>query len=586
MLSWKFRTIPTFATIQNEIPMIKYFPFLFCALLLLSCEEQPETSLAIEETPLDLPARPNIVWIVAEDLSPVIPSFGDSTITTPNISRLAAEGVRYTNFYSPSGVCAPSRAAIALGMYPIHSGAQHMRTGPWFGFNIPQAVFDRMSKFWPEGVPLYEAMPPAEAHMHSHYLRQAGYYCTNNNKEDYQFRREMTAWDESSKEAHWKNRTPGQPFFSIFNINVTHESQIWQRANDSLWVEEDLEVPVPPYLPDTEVGRQDIRRMYSNIKVMDHRVGELLQELEEANLMDSTIIFWYTDHGGPLPRQKRLCYDSGLKVPMIIRFPGQQRANTIDDQLLSFIDLKPTILSLAGLAQPDYMDGQAWLGYAAQEPRQYIHGAGDRFDEMYDRIRAVRDHRFKYLRNYNLDQPYYLPVAYREQMPIMQELLRMRDAGELNEAQAQWFRETKVEEELFDTENDPHELNNLAANPEYAEKLAEMRAELNRWLGSIEDRGAIPEKEYIKRIWPGGQQPKTATPEFSFLKETIMLLDSTEGASIGYQWLAEGEEPTERWSIYEQPIYPVEGKTLVARAHRIGYLPSEELRLKDKERLE
>ncbi len=544
--------------------------------LIVGCQPSEKEAETTEEEDLELAFRPNILWIVAEDLSPVLPPFGDSTIQTPNLSRLAAEGVRYTNFYSPSGVCAPSRAAIALGMYPTHIAANHMRTGPWFDFDVPQERLDNPGKFWPEGIPTYEAMPPAEAHMHSHYLRRAGYYCTNNRKEDYQFRRELTAWDESSNDAHWRNRKSGQPFFAIFNIGVTHESQIWRKAEDSLWVDPNLEVPVPPYLPDNAVGQKDVRRMYSNIREMDFRVGQILEELEADGLLDSTIIFWYSDHGGPLPRQKRLLYDSGMKVPMIIRFPNQWKANTVDSQLVSFIDLKPTILSLADIEPPVYLDGQAWLGeYTAEQPRDYVHGAADRFDERYDCIRAVRDHRFKYLRNYNMDQPYYLPVAYREQMPIMQELLRMRDAGELNEAQAQWFRQTKVREELFDTYKDPHELHNLADDPAYAEKLAELSAEADRWLEEIDDVGLIPEKELIERIWPGGEQPETEQPIFSLSDGKLVIDCKTEGAAIGYQWVKEGEMPTKRWEIYQQPIEVEQGMKFVAMAHRIGYVPSE-----------
>ena len=408
----------------------------FLACILFTCSVIGCSSGQVEDaTDTNLDFRPNIVWIVAEDLSPIIPPFGDSTITTPTLSRLAAEGVRYSHLFSPSGVCAPSRAAIATGMYQNHIGAHHMRTGG-------------NPRFLPEGVIPYEAMPPAGVKMHSEYLREAGYYVTNNAKEDYQFKKPVTAWNESSRQAHWKNRKPGQPFFAIFNLRITHESQVWARAKDSLWVPEDLDVPVPPYLPDNEIGQRDVRQVYSNIKQMDKQAGDILAELESEGLLDSTIVFWYSDHGGPLPRQKRLLYDSGMHVPMIIRFPGMERAGEIDDELISFIDLKPTILSLAGVEPPAYVDGRAFLGeHASPEERTYVHGAADRFDEEYDMIRAVRDHRFKYMRNFQTEKPYYLPVAYREQMPIMQELLRMRDAGELNEYQAQWFRQTKEEEE-------------------------------------------------------------------------------------------------------------------------------------------
>lgn len=258
----------------------------------------------------NLPERPNIVWIVAEDLSPIIPPYGDNTVETPNLSRLAAQGIRYTQVFSTSGVCAPSRAALALGAYQNRVGAHHMRT---------TSVVDE----GPEGLMPYEAVPAPEMKMHSQYFREAGYYTSNNAKEDYQFRKPLTAWDESSRDAHWRNRAPGQPFFSIFNLGITHESQVWVQQENSLLVDENLEVPIPPYLPDTEIAARDIRQVYSNIVAMDQQVGEILQQLEEDGLLESTVIFFYSDHGGPLPRQKRLLYDSGLQVPMIVRFPDE-----------------------------------------------------------------------------------------------------------------------------------------------------------------------------------------------------------------------------------------------------------------------
>ena len=533
--------------------------------LLASTCEAPQTEVA--DTGPSLPDRPNILWLVAEDLSPIIPPFGDSTVATPNLSRLATEGIRFTHVFSPSGVCAPSRAAIATGMYQNHIGAHHMRTG-----GNPQ--------FLPPEVVPYEAVPPPQVKMHSQHLREAGYYVTNNAKEDYQFRKPVTAWDESSRDAHWRNRAPDQPFFAIFNFGITHESQVWARAEDSLWVDEDLDVPVPPYLPDNEVGRRDVRQVYSNIKQMDAQVGEILEQLEEDGLLDETIIFWYSDHGGPLPRQKRLLYDSGMRVPLIVRYPDQWRAGEIDDQLVSFIDFKPTILSLAGIEPPDYVDGRAFLGPFATTPeRTYVHGAGDRFDERYDMIRAVRDHRFKYLRNYQPEKPYYLPVAYREQMPVMQELLRMRDAGELDEYQAQWFRTTKDPEELFDTEADPYELNNLAGDPAYAEKLAQLSAEMDRWMEEIDDKGLMPEAEFIEKIWPGKVQPETEAPVAVMENGQVTLTSATEGANIGYQVLGTGEELGDVWQVYTGPVELNTGERLVAVAHRIGYKPSEEIKV-------
>ena len=540
--------------------LIIYFLIGSC---LLACQhDSAQFSEKPTEINIDLPFQPNIVWLVAEDLGPYIPPFGDSTVATPNLSRLAAEGVRYTHVFSPSGVCAPSRAAISTGMYPSHIGAHHMRTGG-------------NPAYYPKGLIPYEAVPPAEVRMHSEHLRRAGYYCTNRSKEDYQFKKPVTAWDESSNKAHWRNRPKGKPFFAIFNFGVTHESRIWAKANDSLWIDPDKEIPIPPYLPDNEIGQQDVRRMYSNIAEMDAQVGEILNQLEEDGLMDSTIIFWYTDHGGPLPRMKRLLYDSGLRLPMIIRFPGKAFAGQIDDQLVSFIDFKPTILSLAGIEPPSYVDGRAFLGkYMSPDKRDYIHAAGDRFDAKYDMIRAVRDHRFKYLKNFQPEKGYYLPVSYREQMPVMQELLRMRDAGELNEIQAQWFRDSKPTEELFDTENDPHELNNLAENPEYAEKLAELRQECNRWMEEIDDKGLMPEPEFLETIWPGQIQPQTETPEIKLQEDKLVISCTTAGASIGYQWVADGEEPGNHWEVYTGPVEVKEGAKIHVIAHRIGYKPA------------
>jgi arylsulfatase A-like enzyme len=511
-----------------------------------------------------LPKMPNILWLVAEDLSAIIPPFGDNTVATPNLTRLANEGIRYTQVFSSSGVCAPSRAAIATGMYQNRIGAQHMRT-------------TNIADFGVEGIIPYEAVPPPYVKMHSQYFREAGYYTSNNAKEDYQFRKAVTAWDESSTSAHWRNRAEGQPFFSIFNFGITHESQIWRQAGNPLLVDDNLEVPVPPYLPDTEITRQDIRQVYSNIVAMDQQVGEILDQLEEDGLLDSTIIFWYSDHGGPLPRQKRLLYDSGMHLPLIIRFPDQYRAGEIDEQLISFVDFKSTILSLAGIEPPDYVDGRAFVGeYATTPARSYVHGAADRFDTEYDMIRAVRDDRFKYLRNFNPEKPYYLPLSYREQMPAMQELLLLRDSGELSPAQAQWFRTSKAEEELFDVSNDPFELNNIAADPSHSGKLAELRAEMDSWMNFIDDKGLMPEAELIESMWPNGVQPATLAPiaRKSGNDGLITLHSETAGASIGFQLLGEGEEIGTTWQIYQHPVSVNEDQRLLVIAHRIGFIPS------------
>jgi arylsulfatase A-like enzyme len=509
--------------------------------------------------------RLNIVWLVAEDLSAIIPPFGDMTVMTPNLSRLAAEGIRFTQVYSTSGVCAPSRAAIATGMYQNRIGAQHMRT-------------TNIGNFGVEGLTAYEAVPPAHVKMHSQYFREAGYYTSNNAKEDYQFQKSLVAWDDSSDSAHWRNRNEDQPFFSVFNFGITHESQVWRQSDKPLLIPSALDVPIPPYLQDTDISRGNIRQVYSNVVAMDRQVGEILTQLEEDGLLDSTVIFWYTDHGGPLPRQKRLLYDSGIHVPLIIRFPDGVRAGDIDDQLVSFVDFKSTALSLAEIEPPQYVDGRAFLGDYVNTPnRRYIHAAADRFDSEYDMIRAVRDARFKYLRNFNPEKPYYLPLAYREQMPIMQELLKLRDNEQLNEAQAQWFRASKDEEELFDTLYDPHELVNLAKDPIHAEKLFELRNELDEWVRLVDDKGLMSEGDLIVSMWPGGIQPITSTPVATKRRNNleITLRSGTDGASIGYQILEEGESVNEAWTIYKEPVTINDTQRLAAVAHRLGFAPSE-----------
>ena len=341
-------------------------------------------------------------------------------------------------------------------------------------------------------------------------------------------------------------------------------------------VPRDLDFPIPPYLPDNEVVRRDLWKVYNNIAEMDRQLGAILDQLEADGLMDSTVIFFYGDHGGPLPRQKRLTYDSGLNTPMIIRFPDGFRAGTVDSQLVSFIDLAPTVFSLAGIEAPDHLHGQAFLGpYKAPQERRYIHAAADRFDGVTDVIRAVRDRRFKYIRNYRPEQGYYLPVTYREQIPTMQELLRMREEGALNEVQAQWFRDRKPQEELFDCISDPHELHNLAEDPAYSEKLAELRAELGRWLTATGDQPDLPERELIAQLWNGrSEQPATMPPVVENVQGKVSITCPTEGASIGYKIITAGRVP-KVWEVYTGPFTVPAGSTLMVQAHRIGYRRSD-----------
>lgn len=532
--------------------------------------------------------KPNILWLVTEDMGAYIPPFGDETVSTPNLSRLANEGVIYPNVYSTSGVCAPSRAALATGMYPSSIGANHMRVNSYMKET---------------GLPAYEAVPPSDVKMISELLRMKGYYCSNNYKEDYQFKAPVTAWDESSPYAHWRNRKKNQPFFSVFNFTDTHESGLFEpygfrhietrhyHAGDTAYTwkpdrmsekETPVHLPkntnfkIPPYLPDTPVVRNDMWKLYNNIAEMDRQVGAVLKQLEDDGLLENTIVFFYGDHGGPLPREKRLIYDSGLNTPLIIRFPNKKNAGTKDGQLISFVDFAPTLLSLIGEKPLSSMQGQSFLGkYKANTKRKYIHAAADRFDEVTDAIRAVRDQKFKYIKNYRPNQGYYLPLAYREQIPSMKELLRLRDEGKLNAVQMQWFRNSKPEEELFDCEADPYELNNLAKNPAYKKQLSTMRTEMQTWLTSVNDKPNLPEKQLINELWGGSlTQPVTEKPMLTNSNGKISIITNTQGASIAYRIKSKKGGYSKQWEVYQKPLEVSKGTTIQVQAHRIGYLRS------------
>ena len=451
--------------------------------------------------------RPNILWLTCEDMSLHLGCYGDDTVPTPHIDKLATQGVRYTNAYGTYGVCAPNRHTIIMGMYPTSTGAMAMRT--WKRTSALHLITD------PEllAIPTYEATPPAGAKCFTEFLRAAGYYCTNNSKTDYQFRDPLTAWDDSTRKAHWRNRPdPEQPFFAVFNQTVTHESKTFKKTSPS--VVDPAKLKLPSYYPDTPEVRQGLAWHYDNIFAMDQWVGTLLQQLEDDGLADDTIVFFYSDHGDGLPRAKRWVYDSGLKVPMIVRWPDARGAGTVADELVSFVDLAPTVLSLAGLKIPGYMEGQVFLGQEKAAPRDYVYGFRDRMDPAPETIRAVRDKRFKYVRNYRTDLPYFGYQPYRDQAPIMQALKRLMEAGDRWPNSWQFFDQTKAEEELYDCETDPDEVHNLAGDPKHTDKLVELRAAHEAFKKKHGDLGMIPESHLIKLLWPpNGNQPTTADPE-------------------------------------------------------------------------
>ncbi len=523
------------------------------ALLILSCTQHRSQEFNVE----DLEFRPNILWITCEDITPALGCYGDSAAYTPILDKIAREGVRYTNAFSVAGVCAPSRHALITGMYPTSTGGHHMRT-------INNLV---------EDVPDYGVVLPPEVRCFSELLRAAGYYCANNQKTDYQFHAPVTAWDECDFDAHWRKRPPGKPFFAIINFMTTHESRIWTQRWEPLLIDE-AKVPIPPYFPEHPTIRRDVARKYSNITEMDHQVGIILEQLEADGLLDSTIIFFYSDHGGMLPREKRELYDTGLRVPLLIRFPGKAMAGKVSEELVSFVDFAPTVLSLAGVDIPDYMQGQAFLGpQKAVEPRSYIYAGRDRMDTEYDMVRAVRDKQFKYLRNYFPDLPFVQNIEYRKQIPMMQVLYDYDIKGLFSGIQKLWWRKSKSLEELYDTKNDPWELNNLAENPEYTEKLEEMRNAMAEWQKKYGDKGFIPEKDMVREMWSGSIMPVTQAVHFSLDGNSLTMACKTEGSSIAYRLKGEGDP--DQWFLYTEPVELSRHVVIEALANRIGFEDSE-----------
>ena len=521
--------------------------------------------------------RPNILWLSCEDISPYLSMYGDSTAHTPNLDKLASESLIFTNAYATVAVCAPNRSSIITGMYPISIGTMHMRTGKdvmsWGKRNYSGK--SKAVDINGDNVPLYSAVIPPEVKCFTEYLREAGYYCTNNEKTDYQFAAPVTAWDENNNKAHWRNRPDGMPFFSVFNFGVTHESRLWKNKKLPQTVNPDS-VSLPLYFPDDSIVRQDVARNYSNIELLDKQIGEKLKQLKEDGLLDNTIIFFFSDHGGPLPRGKRLHYDSGLRTPLIIRLPGKLKMQ-YEDRLVSHIDFGPTVLSLAGISPPEYMQGRAFLGKYKTEPRKYIFGSGDRFDEFTDRIRVVRDKRYLYVRNYYPGLPAYKDIAYRKNIDMMNDLLRLNALGKLNRDQNYWFRIKKTEEEFYDCKTDPENLHNLINNPEYKDKIEELSKVMDKWLAETGDMGEVPEKQMFLEMWPGGVQPVTEPAGISEKDGNVRLSCKTNGASIGY--ILAGQEINvdlnSGWKLYYQPFKVKKGQILYVISQRIGYRESE-----------
>jgi N-sulfoglucosamine sulfohydrolase len=524
--------------------------------------------------------RPNIIWISTEDLSPHIGCYGDPVAKTPNIDKLASRGIRFTNVYTTAAICAPVRSGIITGMYQTSIGCMHMRTTSY-----------RRST---ENPVEFTAVPPHYVKAFTEYMRVAGYYCTNNNKTDYQFSKDpvpASIWDECSKKAHYRNRPDKkQPFFAVFNWVGTHESQNWDLSNIKT---DPKTVKIPPYYPDNEIIRKNIAKMYDNIATLDSVVGALVSELEKEGELDNTIIFFWGDHGDGLPRSKRWLYDSGLNIPLIIKYPGNSKAS-VDNRLISSIDFGPTVLSLAGIPIPAHMQGIPFLGDQTGEPRDAVYGARDRVDESYDMIRSVRTKDYLYIRNYYPNEPFPIWVPYLSNMPIYKEMLRLDAEGKLTGPQKSWMAYSRPPEELYDVKADPFQLKNLIYDTSLKLVLADLRKRHKVWTLETGDLGHMNEPEMIEQMWPGGKQPITDVPYFIINSPedrasknyrvggtysspmTLSFYCPTHGASLVYTF-EQKENP--RWLLYNGPLNLKPGTyNIRVKAVRYGYRESEELK--------
>ena len=452
---------------------MKKYLLLIIAIFISSCNDE-------------LNLKPNILWLVSEDNSlHYMNLYTEGGAEMPNISSLASEGVVFENAFSNAPVCSVARSTIITGVYAPRIGTQYHR---------------RMSL-----VKLPDNVKPLPV-----YLKEAGYYTTNNSKEDYNFIKDGVIWDESSGKASYKNRKKEQPFFHVQNFHNTHEGQLHfdkEHLENALKTNNLDSIKPFPYHPDTPTFRYTQSLYHNHHKDVDNEIGKFLKKLENEGLLENTIIFYYADHGGVLPRSKGYIYESGLNVPLVVRIPEKFKKlspfkpGTRTSSFVEFVDLVPTVLSLAGIEIPKSVDGKPFLGKKIKrfelEKENTTFGYADRFDEKYDLVRSIRVGKYKYIRNYqpfNIDGLYNF---YRYKMLAYKEWYNLFIGGKLNEVQSQFFRPRKPEG-LYNIDEDPHETNNLVNDISYNETLLDLRSKLNDHLISINDLSFLPEPHLLE----------------------------------------------------------------------------------------
>ncbi|MHA3770554.1 sulfatase family protein [Verrucomicrobiota bacterium sgz303538] len=453
---------------------------------------------AFAVTPVRAADKPNILWLIAEDFGPALGCYGQKEVSTPNLDRLAADGVRYTRAYTTAPVCSPSRSAMMTGMYQTTIGAHNHRAHRDDGYQLPEGV--RILSEW---------------------MRDAGYFTANvvempagfgfkgTGKTDWNFTQPKNSFDSR----RWADLASHQPFFAQVNFQETHRTFHAPAHADPAKVE------LPPYYPDHPVVRQDYAKYLDSATEMDHKVGLILQQLEKEGLADNTIVVFFGDNGEAHIRGKQFCYEEGLHVPLIIRWPKTVpipkhfAPGSVDERLIEAIDFAPTMLDIAGAAVPPKMQGRIFLGDKTAAPREYAFGARDRCDETVFRFRTVRDSKYRYIRNFTPERPFLQANNYKaKQYPLWTLLPKLNAEGKLTPAQAALCAPTMPAEELYDLESDPHEIRNLAAAPEHKATLERLRNVLENWITETNDQGREMEPEELVRnqgITKPGTHPNT-----------------------------------------------------------------------------
>ncbi len=470
--------------------------------------------------------RPNFLLLIAEDMSPNLGCYGDPDARTPNLDNFAERSIRYTRAFSATGVCATSRSSMITGMHPSSIGTQHMRSI----ISLPEHI-----------------------RPFSTYLREGGYFCVNRGKEDFNFQSPPETWDAKKwKEADWTRRGEDQPFLAIYNFPDTHESRLWAGSKTKLVDQKKLsdkqahnpdKVTPPKWLPAGPAVRKEWARYQDLVSLMDDQyIGPMLSHLKKTGVADDTIVFFLSDHGAPFPRAKQWITEAGTRVPLLIHFPEKWKhlapdiPGTTSDQLVSLMDLGPSVLSLAGINVPEHMDGSAFLGANAESPRETLVFTRDRMDERVDFIRTVRDHRFRYTRNFMPQIPAFPWLTYMEKLESSKAFRRLQVSGETGRF-APFLADTKPEEELYDLQNDPDEFNNLAENQEYNDTLERLRIHLADWMIETRDSGFLPEEQMMAAQKSAGSIREFCSDEMGYPLRKLIgtnLSLSDENSTVRY----------------------------------------------------